>query len=184
MERENLCSDAKGEIASGSNREDQSTDAEHRDGAVRSRDERPCNGAGPKGLRCSAEATGQLKPSGNGRSPWTKQSRSMATAEHREPYESRGSRTVLERPEVKALRATRQSRHSNCAPVASGLPDKQTISEGSALRKSAGTRHHAGGSDDQGPNPMGDCIMDYLRTAGRRRAIVSMLESGASAREL
>jgi hypothetical protein len=41
MERENLCSDAKGEIASGSNREDQSTDAEHRDGAVRSRDEGP-----------------------------------------------------------------------------------------------------------------------------------------------
>src|SRR3984893_3505746 len=39
MERENLCPDAKGEIASGSNREDQSTDAEHRDGAARSRDE-------------------------------------------------------------------------------------------------------------------------------------------------
>jgi hypothetical protein len=38
-ERENLCSDAKGEIASGSNREDQSTEAEHRDGAARSRDE-------------------------------------------------------------------------------------------------------------------------------------------------
>src|SRR5882724_13043340 len=37
--RENLCSDAKGEIASGSNREDQSTDAEHRGGAARSRDE-------------------------------------------------------------------------------------------------------------------------------------------------
>src|SRR6201998_4878815 len=39
MERENLCCDAKGEIASGSHREDQSTDAEHRDGAARSRDE-------------------------------------------------------------------------------------------------------------------------------------------------
>jgi hypothetical protein len=38
-ERENLCPDAKGEIASGSNREDQSTDAEHRGGAARSRDE-------------------------------------------------------------------------------------------------------------------------------------------------
>src|SRR5437867_10866223 len=38
-ERENLSSDAKGEIASGSNREDQSTDAEHRGGAARSRDE-------------------------------------------------------------------------------------------------------------------------------------------------
>src|SRR6202011_1312634 len=38
-ERENLCSDAKGEITSGSNREDQSTNAEHRGGAARSRDE-------------------------------------------------------------------------------------------------------------------------------------------------
>src|SRR3974390_3459627 len=38
-ERENLCSDAKGEITSGSNREDQSTNAEHRGGADRSRDE-------------------------------------------------------------------------------------------------------------------------------------------------
>src|SRR6266404_7624393 len=38
-ERENLSSDAKGEIASGSNCEDQRTDAEHRDGAARSRDE-------------------------------------------------------------------------------------------------------------------------------------------------
>src|SRR5260370_37348559 len=38
-ERENLCPDAKGEIASGSNREDQSTDARHRGGAARSRDE-------------------------------------------------------------------------------------------------------------------------------------------------
>ena len=39
MERENLSSDTKGEIASGSNREDQSTEAEHRGGAARSRDE-------------------------------------------------------------------------------------------------------------------------------------------------
>ena len=39
MERENLCPDAKGEITSGLNREDQSTDARHRGGAARSRDE-------------------------------------------------------------------------------------------------------------------------------------------------
>src|SRR3974390_2674433 len=38
-ERENLCPDAKGEITSGSNREDQSTDAGHRGGAAGSRDE-------------------------------------------------------------------------------------------------------------------------------------------------
>lgn len=49
MERENLGSDAKGEIASGSNREDQSTDAEHRDGAVRSRDEGPVMGLDRRG---------------------------------------------------------------------------------------------------------------------------------------
>ena len=49
MERENLCPDAKGEIASGSNREDQSTDAEHRDGAVRSRDEGPVMGLDRRG---------------------------------------------------------------------------------------------------------------------------------------
>jgi hypothetical protein len=34
----------------------------------------------------------------------------MATAEQREPYESRGSRTFWESPEVKVLRATRQTR--------------------------------------------------------------------------
>ena len=38
-ERENLCSDAKGEITSGSNREDQSTEAGRRGGAARSRNE-------------------------------------------------------------------------------------------------------------------------------------------------
>ena len=33
------CSDAKGEVSSGQNREDESTDAEHRDGAARSSEE-------------------------------------------------------------------------------------------------------------------------------------------------
>src|SRR6266542_3622870 len=37
------------------------------------------------------------RPTGNGRSPWARQGRwtCVPTAEHREPYESRGSRTVL-----------------------------------------------------------------------------------------
>jgi hypothetical protein len=39
MERENLSSDVKGQAASGSNREGESTEAERRDGAVRSSDE-------------------------------------------------------------------------------------------------------------------------------------------------
>ena len=49
MERENLSSDAKGEIASGSNREGQSTDAEHRDGAARSSEEGPVMGLERRG---------------------------------------------------------------------------------------------------------------------------------------
>jgi hypothetical protein len=36
MERENLFSDVKGQAASGSNREGESTEAERRDGAARS----------------------------------------------------------------------------------------------------------------------------------------------------
>src|SRR5262245_24047489 len=48
-ERENLCSDAKGEIASGSNREGQSTKAEHRDGAARSSEEGPVMGLERRG---------------------------------------------------------------------------------------------------------------------------------------
>jgi len=48
-ERENLFSDAKGEVTSGSNREDRSTDAEHRDGAARSSDEGPVMGLERRG---------------------------------------------------------------------------------------------------------------------------------------
>ncbi len=42
-------SDAKGAVASGDHREDRSTDAEHRDGAVRSRDEGPVMGLDRRG---------------------------------------------------------------------------------------------------------------------------------------
>jgi hypothetical protein len=48
-ERENLSSDAKGAIASGSNREDRSTDAEHRGGAARNSDEGPVMGPEQRG---------------------------------------------------------------------------------------------------------------------------------------
>src|SRR5262249_49701881 len=48
-ERENLCPDAKGEITSGSNREDQSTDTRHRGGATRSRDEGSVMELDPRG---------------------------------------------------------------------------------------------------------------------------------------
>src|SRR5262245_44189662 len=63
-ERENLCCDAKGEVTSGYHREGESTDAEHRDGAARSSAEGPVMGVGAKGLRCSAEAVGQLATGG------------------------------------------------------------------------------------------------------------------------
>src|SRR5262244_2873924 len=53
-----------------------------------------CNGAGAKGLRCSALATGQLETGGaRGRGKAV-----QATAEHREPCDSRGSCTVLGAP--------------------------------------------------------------------------------------
>ena len=42
-------SDAKGAVTSGSNREDRSTDAEHRGGAARSRDEGPVMGPDRRG---------------------------------------------------------------------------------------------------------------------------------------
>jgi hypothetical protein len=52
----------------------------------------------------------------------------MATAEQREPYESRGSCTVLgESPEVKVLRATRHSRRFADVRATSELPQKADI---------------------------------------------------------
>src|ERR1039457_6789898 len=60
------CSDAKGEVSSGQNREDESTDAEHRDGAARSSDEGPVMGPERRGcvvqpslwVNSSRQATG------------------------------------------------------------------------------------------------------------------------------
>src|SRR6516165_4966249 len=75
-ERENLCPDAKGEITSGSNREDQSTDAEHRGGAARSRDEGSVMELDPRGCvvqprpwanRQREEPVDEAKPFNNGR---------------------------------------------------------------------------------------------------------------------
>src|SRR5450759_1123366 len=52
-------SDAKREVSSGQNREDESTDAEHRDGAARSSDEGPV--MGPERRGCVV----QLRPQAN-----------------------------------------------------------------------------------------------------------------------
>jgi hypothetical protein len=51
--------DVKGEAQAGGPRKSRSTDAGHRGGAARSRDEGFRNGTGPKGLRCPAAAGGQ-----------------------------------------------------------------------------------------------------------------------------
>ena len=53
------CSDVKREVSSGQNREDESTDAEHRDGAARSSDEGPV--MGPERRGCAV----QLRPQAN-----------------------------------------------------------------------------------------------------------------------
>src|ERR1700732_1122825 len=75
MERENLFSDAKGQATRGSNREGESTQAGRRERASGSSDERSVMEL-ERGGCVVQKATGQLKPSGNGRNPWTKQSRS------------------------------------------------------------------------------------------------------------
>ena len=86
--------DVKGQAASGSNREGESTETRRRGGAARSSVEGPVMGLEPKGLRCSALATGQLETGGaRGRGKAV-----QATAEHREPCDSRGSCTVLGAP--------------------------------------------------------------------------------------
>src|SRR5215471_4662597 len=69
MERENLCfvtsEDVKGQAASGSNREGESTEARRRGGAARSSVEGPVMGLERRGcLPCSALATGQLETGG------------------------------------------------------------------------------------------------------------------------
>src|SRR5215468_3010349 len=92
-ERENLSLRCQGRRPSGAHRKDQSTEAEHRGGAARSRDEgcvmeldrRGCVvQPRPRANRRREEPMGKAKP--------------FETAEHREPYESRGSRTDLGAP--------------------------------------------------------------------------------------
>ena len=96
MERENLCvvtsEDVKGQAASGSNREGESTEARRRCGAARSSVEGLVMGLERRGC---VVRPGQLEPGGaRGRGKAVP----LATAEHREPCDSRGSRTVLGAP--------------------------------------------------------------------------------------
>ena len=115
MERENLCfvtsDDVKGEAASGSNREGESTEAGHRGGAARSSVEGSVTGLERRGCvvrpwplanRKREEPVGEAKP--------FKQRPNIGSRVTRE-----GHARFWERPEVKFLRATRRIRalHDN-----------------------------------------------------------------------
>ncbi len=90
-ERENLAGDGKGKGTSGSNREAESTDAPGRGGLPRSSDEGPVRGLERRGRVIAAEPG----PTGYaGRSPLV-QWKAAAFVRWQEPYELRGSRTVL-----------------------------------------------------------------------------------------
>src|SRR5215813_15601509 len=98
MERKNLCfvtsEDVKEQAASGSNREGESTDAERRGGAARSSLEGPVMGLERRGCVVRPWPLANWKTGGAGGRGKAVQ----ATAEHREPCDSRGSCTVLGAP--------------------------------------------------------------------------------------
>ena len=97
MERENLCfvtsEDVKGEAASGSNREGESTEAGRRGGAARSSVESPVMGLERRGCVVRPWLLANWK-----REEPVDEAKPFATAEQREPCDSRGSRTVLGAP--------------------------------------------------------------------------------------
>ena len=90
MERENLHGDAKGKGASGANREAESTDAPVRGGLLCSSDEA---GVMPAERRKQAIAI-WIGSTGKREEP-NKQWKAAAFVRWHQPYESRGSRTVL-----------------------------------------------------------------------------------------
>src|SRR6516162_241277 len=98
MERENLCfvtsEDVKGQAASGSNREGESTEAGRRGGAARSSVEGPVMGLERRGcaVRSWPLANWKQEEPGDEAKPF------RATAGHREPCDSRESCTVLGAP--------------------------------------------------------------------------------------
>src|SRR5262245_29326323 len=98
MERENLCfvtpPGVKGQAASGSNREGESTEAERRGGAARSSDEGPVMGLERRGCVVRPWPLANWKRE----EPVDEAKPFKATVEHREPCDSRGSCTVLGAP--------------------------------------------------------------------------------------
>src|SRR6195256_2400979 len=63
--------DAQGEVSSGQNREDESTDAEQRGGVARSRDEGSVMGLDRRGCVVQPRPRANSSHNGNRRSPWT-----------------------------------------------------------------------------------------------------------------
>src|SRR5262249_25165491 len=98
MERENLCfvtpPGVKGQAASGSNRESESTDARRRGGAARSSVEGLVMGLERRGCVVRPWPLANWKRE----EPVDEAKPFKATAEHREPCDSRGSCTVLGAP--------------------------------------------------------------------------------------
>ena len=84
----------KGEAASGSNREGESTDAERRGGAARSSEEGPVMGLERRSCVVRPWPLANWKRE----EPVDEAKPFKATAEHREPCDSRGSCTVLGAP--------------------------------------------------------------------------------------
>ena len=103
MERENLFSDVKGQAASGSNREGESTEAGRRGGAARSSAEGPVTGLERRGcvVRPWPLATWKREEPVDEAKPF-KQRPNIGSRVTRE-----GHARFWERPEVKFLRATR-----------------------------------------------------------------------------
>ena len=97
-ERENLCfvtsEDVKGQAASGSNREGESTEAGRRGGAARRSVEGPVMGRERRGCVVRPWPLANWKRE----EPVDEATPFKATAEHREPCDSRGSCTVLGAP--------------------------------------------------------------------------------------
>ena len=86
--------DVKGQAASGSNREGESTEAERRGGAARSSVEGPVMGSERRGCVVRPWPLANWKRE----EPVDEAKPFKATAEHREPCDSRGSCTVLGAP--------------------------------------------------------------------------------------
>src|SRR5262245_19480812 len=124
MERENLCfvtsEDVKGQVASGSNREGESTEAGRRGGAARSSVEGPVMGLERRGcvVRPWPLANWKQEEPVDEAKPF-KQRSNIGSRVTRE-----GHARFWERPEVKFLRATRQRRRSYICERASALPQK------------------------------------------------------------